>query len=188
MARAPDPEATLRRTALRLADVAWRDSDRRRSYEWKVNFALWPALGALGGFFWKEETPHFSALEVIGISLLLVFIGYTYWFKWSLGLWNRNYWDLTTADYYWARVDGDPKRADPLRRARLDEFDERLKKHGRGILSPLIDVPDFRARRPFRKTLGAGWRILGHWSHGSQITITLILIAITIWGAIRRLG
>ena len=84
------------RTALRLAEVAWRDFDRRRAYEWKVNFALWPALGAVSGFFWKGSQ-NLDAFPAVSISILLMIIGCIYWFKWSVGLWERNKFDQDTA-------------------------------------------------------------------------------------------
>jgi hypothetical protein len=166
MVKASDPEATFRRTALRLAEAAWRDFDRRRSYEWKVNFALWPALGALGGFFWKEN-PQFEPLATISISIVLIIIAYTYWFKWSVGLWERNNLDQTVAHYYWARADGDTSKNESFPRGKFD-----------------ATSPDFAPRRSWTETWAAGWRVFWRWSHGSQIMITLALIIIALAGAL----
>lgn len=149
------------RTALRLAEVAWRDFDRRRAYEWKVNFALWPALGALSGFFWKGSQ-NLDAFPAVSISILLMIIGCIYWFKWSVGLWERNKFDQDTAQYYWARADGDPSSSRPLPRTQPGE-------------------------KSWTNAWNDGWRVLGRWSHGSQIIITLILIAIAIGGALHPL-
>jgi hypothetical protein len=199
MAKAPDSEASPRpgeggdragrrgsgdlerdrrnRLNLRLAEAAWRDADRRRSYEWKLNFALWPALGALGGFFWKQN-PQFAPGWMIAGSLLIVGIAGTYWFHWSVGLWIRNNSDLTAADYYLARIDGDPSRIAPFPRSRLVDFDARSD-------NPYDSFSRLSWKPGLRKRAMAGFELLRHWSHGSQIVFTLILSLITIGGMLR---
>ena len=36
-------------TLLKLGEASWNSWDRRRSYEWKVSFGLWSALGLIAG-------------------------------------------------------------------------------------------------------------------------------------------
>jgi hypothetical protein len=164
MSKAAEPETVRQRTALKLADAAWRQFDRRRAYEWKIAFALWTALGVLAGFFWKDN-PQIGLLPTVGIVAVLLLIAYMYWFKWSIGLWLANRYNQDEANHYWARADGDSRYEDPFRRS-----DRR---------------PDPEARRSWKQTWETGRCVYRSWSHGSQIGITLILIAIVAVGALR---
>jgi hypothetical protein len=147
------------RTALKLAEVRWRDFDRRRSYEWKVNFGLWPALGALAGFFWKTNQKLEWYEAATFISLLIV-VAVFYWFRWSVGMWRRNRGDQEAAYHFWRIADG-----------------------VEGEDKPWTDIPP--PSYDWRGTWKDGLKVSMHWSHGSQIIITLVLVVITILGVIR---
>jgi hypothetical protein len=134
------------RTALKLADDKWRDFNRRRAVEWKVNFALWTALGALAGVYWK--TGRGEGLDVSAASMLsfgLILVECIYWF-WSVGLWRRN---------------------------REDQYDAYAYRHQAGG-----EAPKHQYVRSWKDAL----QVLAHWSHGSQIYATGLLIVIAIFG------
>ena len=104
-AKEPNPERSLTDTQhktnalLKLADAAWREFDTRRSFEWKINFALWAGLAAIAGFAIKED---FQVGDYIW-----VFLGATwavYIFIWQWGLMNRNRSNQSIAQFYWKRV------------------------------------------------------------------------------------
>jgi hypothetical protein len=60
----------------RLEESSWREFNERRSYEWKINFALWAGLGTLSGFSIKENI-QFSWLIWLGLSL--IFFVFLWW-------------------------------------------------------------------------------------------------------------
>jgi hypothetical protein len=111
-ARSNNTERERIRNALKLAEARWRDFDRRRAYEWKVNFALWAALGSFSGFLWKIDNVIDKRYAITVIILLIAF-GLLYWFRWTVGLWRRNKYDQDAAYYYWRRADGDKSALDP---------------------------------------------------------------------------
>jgi hypothetical protein len=134
------------RTALKLADAKWNDFNRRRAIEWKVNFALWPALGALACYYWKAgRAEGLDALAAIVLSFVLILVECIYWF-WSVGLWRRN------------------------REDQYDAYDYLHKAGG--------EAPKHRYVRSWKD----GLQVLAHWSHGSQIYATGLLIVIAIFG------
>lgn len=84
------------RALLRIADMHWRDFDSRRSYEWKVNFALWTSLGALAGLLLRSEGGISDQMGVVASGVVAV-IYLVYWVVWSVGTWRRNYHDFQDA-------------------------------------------------------------------------------------------
>lgn len=73
---------------LKMAESSWKEYDTRRSYEWKINLALWAALGAIIGLSLKELSVDFSNYS----TLILICMGslslvYIFWLR---GLWKRN--------------------------------------------------------------------------------------------------
>jgi len=89
---------------LKLAEASWRDYSARRSVEWKVNFALWAALGAFAGFLFQQKTA-LPAVPAIVTSVLFAIALLVYTFLWKVEVQNRNRRDLDAAQYYWAKVD-----------------------------------------------------------------------------------
>jgi hypothetical protein len=131
---------------LRLAEALWRDFDRRRAYQWKVNFALWSALGSFAGLSLKINQP-LGIYWTFFVMVVLIFIGYFYWFRWSVGIMRRNVHDQQGAHYYWGRVDGDPNKTDPW---------------------PGRD----KAPKAFQwkgSTKFGLKKVIRHWSHGSEV-------------------
>ena len=55
---------------VRLLEVAWTNFDRRRSYEWKMSFAIWTAIAAFIALYLKGEFPK-SIPSVAGDALIL---------------------------------------------------------------------------------------------------------------------
>jgi len=55
---------------VRLLEVAWTNFDRRRSYEWKMSFAIWTAIAAFIALYFKGEFPK-SIPSVAGDALIL---------------------------------------------------------------------------------------------------------------------
>jgi hypothetical protein len=89
---------------LKLADAAWRDFDQRRSYEWKINFALWAALGSFAGFLFKGG-PKIYGMRAYSVYAILFLIGCIYTLLWTRGLKRRNYEDQAAAHHYWSQAD-----------------------------------------------------------------------------------
>lgn len=143
---------------LKLANVAWRDFDKRRSFEWKVNFALWPALGAFAGFLFTHPDSASKVVAVVGIVLVAV-IGIIYAFVWTPGIRHHNRLDQEAAHHYWAAVDKvleveSPKvRKDFTETLNLSTEEKQLEKYS------------LRAVRP-------------GWSHRSQIAFTMVLLGL----------
>jgi hypothetical protein len=98
------PDKDKVESLLKLADASWRDYNERRSIEWKVNFGLWAALGAFGGFVFQRDTPPPQWVALIASALLAVaFLIYTT--LWKAEIQKRNRLDLNNARYYWTEVD-----------------------------------------------------------------------------------
>jgi hypothetical protein len=151
------------RTSLRLAEAFWRDYDRRRAYQWKVNFALWSALGSFAGLSLKIDQPlgiYWTAFAIV----VLIFIGFFYWFRWSVGIMRRNVHDQQGAHYYWGRVDGDPSKDAPW---------------------PGRDDPPRAFDLEWKRLKQDSLKVIMHWSHGSEIIFTLLLVFLGIGAAIR---
>jgi hypothetical protein len=67
---------------LKLADVFWRSHDARRSYEWKVNFALWPAIAVFAGLLLRgnaEMAPTIWVKFLITTLLIGILLVYLWW-------------------------------------------------------------------------------------------------------------
>jgi hypothetical protein len=86
--------------AMRLGDRLWRDFDKRRSFEWKLNFALWPALAAFAGLVLRGDV-QLKLAAVVGIALALVAIFLLFALVWTPGLRHRNWRDQSGAHAYW---------------------------------------------------------------------------------------
>ena len=89
---------------LRLADASWRDFDQRRSYEWKLNFGLWPALGIFAGYMLRDAKPLPYEAKT-GLTVLLGLTWLVYVFPWSYGLQRRNRMNQDSARRYWTEVE-----------------------------------------------------------------------------------
>lgn len=82
-----------------LAEAAWKDFDTRRSYEWKLNLAMWAGLGTLAGFSIKEK------LILSNYALIpLVVLFLTYVCIWTPSLRKRNWIDQQRAQFWWNKV------------------------------------------------------------------------------------
>ncbi len=71
----------------RLEECSWKEYDRRRTYEWQINFSLWAGLAILIGFSVKEKfkLPCSPYLSIIVFSILaLIYIYFQF------GLFNSN--------------------------------------------------------------------------------------------------
>jgi len=55
---------------VKLLEVAWTNFDRRRSYEWKMSFAIWTAIAAFIALCLKGEFPKIIP-SVAGVALFL---------------------------------------------------------------------------------------------------------------------
>jgi len=102
------PAAPAKRTVVdvdslfRLADVAWRDFDRRRSFEWKINLALWAALGLFAGL---ASSRGISLNELVLGYAMLVAVWFVYVFVWIRGIHCANSRDRETAQFYWSEIE-----------------------------------------------------------------------------------
>jgi len=89
---------------MQLASAAWNEMNTRREYEWKVNFALWPALAILAGFLLQGKLAPDATLKW-SLSGGLILIALMYIFLWSAGLHSRNASNQRAAAQYWKMVE-----------------------------------------------------------------------------------
>lgn len=108
---------------LKLGDARIHDADRRREYQWKVNFALWSALGIMAGLQFRGEL-KLSLHTCVGwlIVALMVVIGIVYTFSWSQGGYCRNRRDVSQAHWYWNQVEDDLGIEGSPRRVRSEKL------------------------------------------------------------------
>jgi hypothetical protein len=78
----------------KLEDSTWREFHQRRSYEWKINFALWASLGTISGFVIKESL-ELTPWVWVGIAVL--FSAYVWW---QYGLFTSNKMDQEKRNCY----------------------------------------------------------------------------------------
>ena len=157
------------RTLLRMADFHWREFDTRRSYEWKSNFALWPALGALSGFLLTKGQNLPEILAISGtISVIVIF--FLYWLYWQTIMWIQNKEDRDRAYDAIAALRG-PFEMPTLQKPKFESAT--LSRSGRRRLLSWL------GRRGFKWVLPRIEVWLG-WSRKVQLSITLILAAIAI--------
>jgi hypothetical protein len=97
------PDMNRVESLLKLADFSWRDYSERRSIEWKINFALWLALGSFGGFMFQHQTPLRLWVR-LAITALLSFSFLVYTFLWKAEVKDRNLFDKGLVQYYWCEV------------------------------------------------------------------------------------
>ena len=88
---------------LKLADFSWRDYSERRSIEWKINFALWLALGSFSGFMFQHQIP-LNIWVKLTITALFAFSFLVYTFLWKAEIKDRNFVDKNRVHYYWCAV------------------------------------------------------------------------------------
>ncbi|MFQ5687973.1 MAG: hypothetical protein ACE5GV_15100 [Candidatus Scalindua sp.] len=66
-----------------LEKIAWDNFERRRTYEWKFNFSVWAALGALIGILLAKDAkipPIEGCLILVPIAFaLFIILGHTFW-------------------------------------------------------------------------------------------------------------
>ena len=89
---------------MKLAESSWKEFDTRRTYEWKVNFALWAALAALAGILLRGEA-HLNLILAIILAVLILLINVVYILLWTRGMHARNKIDQTNAHFYWLLVE-----------------------------------------------------------------------------------
>jgi hypothetical protein len=97
----------------RLAEFSWRDFDTRRSYEWKVSFGLWTALGVLAGTSLRVDIhlPSKWFTCIAGLILIIVCIVYTC--CWTRGLYERQTRNQESAHAYLDIVEAQLKISSP---------------------------------------------------------------------------
>lgn len=165
-----------------LADACWKEFDTRRSFEWKVSFGLWTAIGIILGFTLKEDInlPWWLVIPLL-IFILAVYI----WFHYGLRNSSKQDQDkrhayikviqhqigffpmLDTAinDLYDKKkeiIQGASDEASETSNEKIEKEIEEEKKKTRAFFEGRTST----SKGPFIKI----------WSHGSQIGITFILL------------
>lgn len=142
---------------LKLADSVWNEMDRRRSFEWKVNFGLWTALALLAGFMFRAEFNP-SAWGRLFVVYVIGAITVVYISVWMLGLQRRSRVNIEAAYSMRRQVD---------RELRL----------GTGVFKPrrthLATVDEIPVREA-----------LLNWSSGPQIFVTVMLALLVAYGVL----
>jgi hypothetical protein len=87
----------------KLADAYWRDFNERRTYEWKVNFALWASLAAFAAIVAKGELGLALTHQVV-FTLMIISIFLIFWLFWATGLRKRNFRNLRAAYDEWNAI------------------------------------------------------------------------------------
>lgn len=150
-------------TLMTLANSCWTEYDTRRSYEWKVSFGLWTAIGIISGFALKEDfllpfSKGHIGLIVFIILLVVIFMGYYYFQR---GLFTSNKHDQAKRHYYINN------HIHPIVNVKHDDMTPEIRK--------LFEEPPIYS---------AGKKVHQVWSHRNQIIITgtfiLILICILV--------
>jgi hypothetical protein len=171
-----------------LADASWRDFDRRRSYEWKINFGLWAALGSLAGFLFNKGV-QLSAWQLGFLIVGLIVIGLVYWLKWSTRVWLNNNLDQAAAHFYWGEADKLLGTSAP--RSRRSQFigdrDDFLNDFivWRWLQGCVDWIPTRFVSQATRQRFKTSFAILFTSSNGTQIIVTWLLIVIAIAAALR---
>jgi hypothetical protein len=81
-----------------FAESSWTEYDTRRSYEWKVNFALWASFGLIAGFSIKESYPLGDWIWFIIAFIAVIYI------RWQLGLHNSSRHDQKKRHFYEEKI------------------------------------------------------------------------------------
>lgn len=138
----------------KLANAMWRDFDSRRSYEWKVTFGLWTALGLFAAGVIKGDVK--LPLGCGGFIVLVIIFGgiwLSYTLLWTPGLRKRQKLNLDSAHYYWNGV-------------------EKIVTRNQQEDMTLDNSPRFNYSSD---------DTLLHWSHCSQIITTTLLMFLDFW-------
>ena len=159
-------------TLVSLSNACWTEYNERRTYEWKVSFGLWTALGIISGFALKEDIaiPIDSCLlTFLLLSILCVY----FLFHW--GLHKSNMHDQYKRHIYNAFI----HQEIGIKKGELDKdfIIENFKSIGINTEIPekIIDENKNVFKVESKKN---NWWLLRTWSHGSQIFITALLLFI----------
>jgi hypothetical protein len=138
-------------TIINLVNSCWIEYDTRRSYEWKVSFGLWTAIGIMVGFSFKENFIFpFKTWEIITLLSIILFS----YILFQLGLFQSSKWDQRKRHYY-------------------------IKKCLHPLLDITLSDASEEEKRAFEKGPKTSSKyLLFNWSHLSQILITLAFLVI----------
>jgi hypothetical protein len=135
---------------LSLANASQSEYDTRRSYEWKVSFGLWTAIGVISGFALKEDFNLPVSDMWIFFLLSVIFLAYT-WFHYGL---HRSNCHDQRKRYFYIKSYIHPEL---------------------GINQELLKPEEAKL---FEKVKSSKGRFYQVWSHGSQILITTVFLII----------
>jgi uncharacterized membrane protein YhaH (DUF805 family) len=133
-----------------LANSSQSEYDTRRTYEWKVSFGLWTAIGVISGFALKENFNLPMNSFLIYLLLTIIFLAYI-WFQY--GLHKSNDHDQKKR-YFYIKTFIHPEIG--IDHNHLDPENKKL----------------------FEKTKPSKGKFYQVWSHGSQILITGVFLII----------
>jgi len=73
-----------------MREAAWRSFDRRRSFEWKLSFAVWSAMGAyIAALLKLRPATGDPALNAASVVVTLSVLGVHAYWTWGLGRANK---------------------------------------------------------------------------------------------------
>jgi hypothetical protein len=140
-------EDTKRRAdiLMSLAEQAWTNMDRRRSYEWKLSIAIWSALAAFAAILLRATLPNTGQLWLKVVILAMTS---------SVGV------TAVVIHYIWCRW-----------AMERQHFDRDLAIHTTSVVRGLVDCQLDDTFQKRSKNLREGrW-----WSMGPQVAITTVL-------------
>ena len=176
--RSPASQTTRHKLLSDLAEVAWREFDKRRAFEWKFNLALWSALGLFAGFS-AQHSSEFTWFGKISAGLILCAIGVSYVCMWSYGLMLNNRLDMTAASFYWRHLE--QELGEGFKGPFSHQF-EYLQKRCEQFRVPKMSASDrgqgavANSREQSMPYYSRVRVVFGSWSHSSQSAITLLLV------------
>lgn len=141
----------------RQRDFWWNSFDRRRSYEWKMAFALWAALLSFGAFL-LGVSDKLTALGIgwkIIVTIILGAVAILHTF-WIFNLTRANWRDKEQAFTY----------AEAIRRTLGLQYAAELSK----------DISEVKGR--------GAWKIMKRWNesfHASVTVLLAVIVAIALW-------
>lgn len=138
-------------TLVSLSESCWSEYNSRRSYEWKVSFGLWTAIGVIAGFALKEGVIiPLNQYWIIGL-LISIFLAYL-WFQ--AGLYRSCTQDQSKRHIYISFI-----------HSQIGFNTKRLKEKERELFKK-------------RSKLSNSKFFFLVWSHGSQLLITAVFLTI----------
>jgi hypothetical protein len=169
-------------TLIKLSEACWTEFDTRRSYEWKISFGLWTAIGIIIGFALKEDVNHVIDMWLVTLVLVIIMAAYIWW---HIGLRNSNKRDQDKRHAYFKVIHKEIDFWPDLNKITDDSLEEDWKNRNLNLTERTKNNKKENAKQEIselfhkRPSTSSGF-FLSVWSHGFQVLITVILL-ILLW-------